>query len=219
MNNRLNRSFYRETVQDSGVGDEKVIRQRGGIHVYAHVRVQIRALNRGEGTIFAWNAGSNIPANFAPAVSEGILGAMNAGVLAGLKMTDVHASVEGGSYHDEDSTADAFREAAEKAAREAMRQARPTILEAVSMVSITLPEHFLGAAVEAVNSNGGQIRTMTTDPPSRTFTANLPSINAINLIAELLRISDGGASITSRPAGYESRSEPPEAAELPVARR
>jgi hypothetical protein len=30
MNTGLNRFFFRETVQDSGIGDEKVIRQRAG---------------------------------------------------------------------------------------------------------------------------------------------------------------------------------------------
>jgi hypothetical protein len=63
MNNGLNRSFYRETVQDSGIGDGKVIRQRGGVSVYAHVRVEARALSRGQGTVFAWNAGLNILPN------------------------------------------------------------------------------------------------------------------------------------------------------------
>jgi carbon monoxide dehydrogenase subunit G len=60
MNSKLNSSFFRETVQESAVGEEKIIRQHGGIGVYAHVRVEIRALSRGQGTIFTWNAGLNI---------------------------------------------------------------------------------------------------------------------------------------------------------------
>jgi elongation factor G len=122
MNSGLNRSFYRETVQDSGVGEGKVIRQRGSSGVYAHVRVEVRPLNRGHGTVLAWNAGLNIPAKFVAAVMQGIQDAINDGVLAGLEVTDVCAAVEDGSYHEEDSTADAFREAAEKAVKEAIRQ-------------------------------------------------------------------------------------------------
>ncbi|MGA8223264.1 MAG: hypothetical protein WB780_16555 [Candidatus Acidiferrales bacterium] len=218
MNNEFNRYYYRETVQDSGVGDEKVIRQRSGSGVYAHVRVQIHAIKRGEGMVFAWNAGMSIPARFIPAVSEGILDAMNAGELAGLEVTDVHASVENGSYHEEDSTAEAFREAAEKAAREAIHQAQPTILEALSLVTITLPENFIGAAVAMVSANRGQIKTMTSDTASRTLVAKLPSHKVSDLIVELLRISDGAAKITSRPAGFDTTPEPPETAEQWVAR-
>jgi translation elongation factor EF-G len=86
MNNGLDRFFYRETVQGSGVGEGKVIRQRNGLGVYAHVRVEVRALDPGQGTVFAWNAGLNIPAKFAAAVTQGIRDAMNAGVSAGLEL-------------------------------------------------------------------------------------------------------------------------------------
>src|SRR2546426_1071684 len=103
MNSGLSRSFYRETVQDSGVGEGKVIRQRGTSGVYAHVRAEVRPLNRGQGTVLAWNAGLNIPAKFVAAVMQGIQDAINDGVLAGLEVTDVCASVEDGSYHEEDS--------------------------------------------------------------------------------------------------------------------
>jgi elongation factor G len=219
MNIRLNRFFYRETVQDSGIGDQKVVRQRDGISVYAHVRVKVRALNRGEGTVFAWNAGLNIPAKFVPAVSQGIQDAMNAGVSAGLELTDVCASVEDGSYHEEDSTADGFREAAEKAAAEAVRQARPVILEALSSVSIAVPANFVDAVAAAVTSHGGQSIATSSETRSRTLTANLPARNVSNLIAELLQVSDGRASVSSHCAGFRPRPEPPDAVEERVARR
>ena len=62
MDSGLDRLFYRETVRDVGVADGKIIRQRSGSPVYAHVRITARALSRGKGVIIAWNAGSNIPA-------------------------------------------------------------------------------------------------------------------------------------------------------------
>lgn len=105
MDSGLNRSFFRETVQRSGTGEGKVVRQRGGIAMYAHVRVSVHPLDRGQGVVFAWNAGLNIPAKFAPAVSQGVHDVMRAGVLARFELTDIHASVESGSYHEVDSTA------------------------------------------------------------------------------------------------------------------
>jgi elongation factor G len=219
MNDGLNRSFYRETVQDSGVGDGKVIRQRNGIGVYAHVRVAVRALSRGQGTIFAWNAGLNIPAKFAPAVSQGIQDVMNAGVSAGLELTDVSVSIEDGSYHEEDSTADAFREAAEKGVIEAIRQARPVILEALSLVTITVPANFVEVAESTVTSHGGQARTTRSETPSQTLAASIRASDVSSLIVELLQISDGRASISSTSAGFRPRPEPPDTAEQWVARR
>lgn len=56
----------------------------GGMDVYAHVRVAVHLLSRGQGTEFAWDAGLNIPARFASSVVQGVLDAMNSGVLADL---------------------------------------------------------------------------------------------------------------------------------------
>lgn len=203
----FNRSFYRETVRDFGVGDGKITSRRNGIDVYAHVRVEVRALNRGEGTIFAWNAGSNIPAKFVPAVSRGIQTAMDAGALAGFELIDVCVSVEDGSYHDEDSTADAFREAAEKATKEAVLRAGPIILEALTLITITVPVDFL-VGVEATLDLFGGTKQSTILP--RTMVASLPTSNVTDFVAELLRISDGSASISSRSGGFRPKSEPPD---------
>jgi elongation factor G len=218
MNNGLNRFFYRETVQDSGIGEGKVIRQSGAIGVYAHVRVAVRGLSRGQGTIFAWNAGLNIPAKFAPAVSQGIQDAMNAGVSAGLELADISVSIEDGSYHEEDSTADSFREAAEKAAIEAIRQAHPVILEALSAVTISVPVNFVEAVEATVTSHGGQAKTARSVAPSQTLEASIPASDVGNLIAELLRISDGRAIISSSSAGFRPRLDPPDTVEQWVAR-
>jgi elongation factor G len=218
MNSKLNSSFFRETVQESAVGEEKIIRQHGGISVYAHVRVEIRALSRGQGTIFTWDAGLNIPTKFVHDVLHGIQHAMTKGTSTGLELTDVCISVEGGSYHEEDSTADAFREAAEKATREATLHARPMILEALSSVTITVPEDFVTAVQATVKSHDGNAGAAQSETQSRTLAASLPSSNLNDLIAELLRISNGHARISSCNAGFRPRLEPPDDIEQWVAR-
>jgi elongation factor G len=216
MNNGLNRVFFRETVEGSGVGEGKVIRQRGGVGVYAHVRVAVHALSRGRGKVFAWNAGSNIPAKFAPAVAQGVQDAMNAGVLAGLELIDVHASVEDGSYHEGDSTADAFREAARKAAAQALREAQPLILEALSLVSITVPVEFIAEVQATLTSHGGQVMRSEIQPQA--ITASLRASRVDDLFGELLEITGGHAKISSTSAGFRPRPEPPDTVEQWVAR-
>jgi elongation factor G len=216
MNMGLNRNFYRATVQHSGVGEGRIIRRRDGIDVYAYVRVEVRALGRGEGTIFAWNAGLQIPAKFVRAVSEGIQDALT--TLDGLELTDIRTSVEDGSYHDQDSTADAFREAAEEASREAVQHASPMILEAWSLVTITVPENFAAAATATVKSYEGEVSVARAEEQSRTLVANVPSRNLSELIAELLRLSDGRARISSCHAGFRFRPEPPDDVEQWVRR-
>jgi len=94
MTGDLNRAFHRETVLGSGIGDERIARQRGGTGLYAGIRVEVRSLNRGKGASFAWNAGANIPSRFANAVAKEIQDVISAGLLAGCELTDVLVSVE-----------------------------------------------------------------------------------------------------------------------------
>ena len=219
MKESLNRLFYRETVRGSGVGDEKVIRQSGGIGVYAHVRVAVHSLNRGQGTVLAWNAGSSFPARFVPAVAQGVEDAMNAGELAGLQITDVHISIEDGSYHDIDSTANSFREAAEMATREALRQAQPLILEALALITVSVPGELVVIVQNAVHFRGGKIHALPLEATSPSVLASLPASDAYDLIAELLEITEGRASISIVIDGFQPREDPPDTVEQWVALR
>jgi elongation factor G len=219
MTSQINRFFHRETVHDSGIADGKVIRQRGSSGVYAHIQIEVRALKRGQGTMVAWNAGLNIPAEFVLAVLQGIQDTMNTGVLAELELTDISVSVHDGSYHEIDSTADAFREAASTAFIEAIQQAHPIILEAISLVTVVVPMSPVQAVDLALTSYGGQSKAIPSDSPSRTITASLPASNMGNLITELLRISEGRANFSSRSDGFRPRPEPPDSEMYSIAQK
>ena len=206
MDSGLSRLFYRETVEDSGVGDEKVMRR----NVYAHVRVTVSAQIRGKGAMFSWNAGDNIPARFAPAVAQGIQDAMNTGILAGLEVIDVHASIENGSYHDVDSNADVFREAAEKAMAEALRQAHPVILEAIALVTVAVPGELISIAEKIVLAHGGSMNPPRSGSAAPSVVASLPAARVQALMAELLEATGGRANITSTIGGFRPRPQPPD---------
>ena len=102
LNDGGSRFFYRETVRRSGVAEGRVIRRTSVGDEYAHVRVLIRPLTRGQGNVLAWNAESSIPAKFASFVMEGLQVVPTSGTAGGFEITDVHASVESGSYHETD---------------------------------------------------------------------------------------------------------------------
>jgi elongation factor G len=218
MNEGLNRLFYRETVRESGVGEGKIVRQRSGIGEYAHVCVTVHSLSRGEGTVFAWNAGLSIPAKFVPAVAQGVEDAMNTGELAGLQITDVHASVEDGSYHSIDSTASSFREAAEMATREALRQAQPLILEAFALVTVSVPEELVVNVENAVRLHWGKINAPPLEATPPSVLASVPASHAYDLIAEILNITDGRAGISAVIDEFRPKADPPDTVEQWVVR-
>jgi elongation factor G len=196
----LNRVFYRETVQRRGVGEGKMVRQIGGAGAYAHVQVAVDALSRGRGNIISWNARSAIPAGFAIAVMRGIDEVVNAGVLAGFELTDVHISVEDGSYHEEDSTSDAFKEAAKEAVAMALHQAQPMILEAYSSVSVIVPAK-LAAVVQAVI--GAEARqAVQSETLLHAITANVSTCGVNDVIRKLLVVTAGVGQVSCARGGF-----------------
>lgn len=212
MTNELNKIFFRETIQGSSSGEAKFVRQRGARSEYAHVRVSVRPAERGRGAILEWNAGVNIPAHFSSSVLLGVHDALNAGV-AGLEVTDISVSVDDGSYHDVDSNDDAFREAAHEATQQAIQQAGSKILEAMSLVLITLPATQVEVAELAVARLGGEATpAVQKEDGSKALAANMPSAAVKELIEELLNATGGNMTISSRGNGYRPRLDPQESA-------
>jgi len=152
------------------------------------------------------------------AVLEGIHEVMDAGVLADLELTDLYISIDDGSYHELDSTVDAFREAAREAVTAAVRQAGPMILEALSQVTVTAPASLIDSAEALVKSHGGRSEITASQMAKRRLTTTIPAGGVNRLIAEVLQIGEGIVSISSASAGFRPRSEPPEAVEEWVVR-
>ena len=211
MTREHNKIFLRETVQGSSTSESKFVnQQRGSRSQYAHVVLSVRPAERGRGAVLAWNAGSQIPAHFSSAVLRGVQDALKAGA-AGLEVTDISIAIEGGSYHDRDSNEEAFRAAAHEAALQAIQQAGPIVLEAMSLVLITLPATQVELAELAVGRRGGEATpAVLTENGSKALAANVPTVGVTELFAELLKATGGDLTISSRANGYRPRVDPPD---------
>jgi elongation factor G len=207
MTDDLNRIYFRETIQGTGRSETKIARRRGMRNEYAHVLVSVRPAERGRGAILEWNAGASIPASFSSSVLRGIDDALQAGI-HGLEVTDIIVSVENGSHHDVNSSEAVFREMAHKAMLQAIEQAGPTILEAMSLVLITVPAKQIEVVELAVARLGGEATpAVKKEDGSKTLAASMPSAMVDELIGELLGATRGGAKVSSRSNGYRPRVE------------
>ena len=101
--------------------------------------------------------GGSIPREYIPAVEKGIREALDTGVLAGYPMVDIKARLTDGSYHDVDSSAMAFKIAAQMALKAAAKKAHPVLLEPVMEFEVTTPEEFLGDVMGDVTARRGRI--------------------------------------------------------------
>jgi elongation factor G len=215
MTDELNRIFFRETIRGPGRSETKIARRRGMRTEYAHVLINVRPAERGRGAILEWNAGANIPAFFSSSVLRGIDDALHAGI-TGLEVTDIIVSVETGSHHDVNSSEAVFREMAHKATSQAMEQAGVTILEAMSLVLVTVPAKQIEVVELAVARLGGEATpAVKKEDGSKTLAASLPSATVDELIGELLGATRGAAKISSRSNGYRPRLDPHEGSSSP----
>ena len=104
--------------------------------------------------------GGKIPKEYIKPIDEGIQEAMGSGILAGYPVVDVKVELIDGSYHDVDSSERAFKIAGSMAFKEAMKRAKPKLLEPMMAVEVTTPEDYLGDVMGNLNSRRGRIENM-----------------------------------------------------------
>ncbi len=153
---------YRETIRKDNVEAEgKFVRQSGGRGQYGHVWVKYSQNEPGKGFEFINSIkGGAVPSEYITPVKNGIIEALNNGVLAGYPVVDVKAELYDGSYHDVDSNEMAFKIAGSMSAQAGVRAANPVLLEPIMKVVAVTPEEFMGDVIGDLNSKRGRIESM-----------------------------------------------------------
>ncbi|WP_309249120.1 elongation factor G [Paraburkholderia sp. CNPSo 3281] len=153
---------YRETVKNKVEDIEgKFVKQSGGRGQYGHAVITLEPQTPGKGYEFVDAIkGGVIPREFIPAVDKGIQETLKAGVLAGYPVVDTKVTLTFGSYHDVDSNENAFRMAGSMAFKEAMRKAKPILLEPMMAVEVETPEDFMGNVMGDLSSRRGIVQGM-----------------------------------------------------------
>lgn len=173
---------------------------------YAHVNVRVQPLPRGSGVKIDPIETEEFPARFFQNVEQGILQVIATGIMARCEMTDVKVEVTGGSYHDKDSTPEAFEKAAIIATRKAMMAAEPYLLEVVSALAVEVPEEFVGAIIGEINNKRGRIEKLELHAVRAGFgiiTASVPHMELADLVEDLALSTQRRATCTHAPAGYD----------------
>lgn len=197
--------IYLEKIRKPAEAEGKYIRQVGGRGNYAHVKLRREPLEEGSGFQFSNEiTNGSIPHEFIDPVRLGTQEAMKAGVLRGYEMTDLSAVLCGGSYHDEDSDANAFKIAASKAFTDAARKAHPVVLEPFMSAQVDTPVEFLTNVFADLDSRRGRITNV--EPHERVLRvhADAPMAELFGYSANLSRITRGFAVHSSQFVRYEA---------------
>jgi elongation factor G len=181
---------YRETIKGRSEAQGRYKKQSGGRGQYGDCWVKLEPLPRGTGFEFEDGiVGGVIPGKYIPAVEKGVREALEEGVVAGYRVTDIKVTVFDGSYHDVDSSEMAFKIAGSMGFKKAFQDAKPVLLEPIYDVEVIVPEEFMGDVMGDLSSRRGKISGMEAEGPFQVIKAKVP-------LAELYRYSTSLRSLT-----------------------
>jgi elongation factor G len=195
---------YRETITKPVKEDLKYAKQSGGRGQYGHVVIEVEPQEPGKGYEFENKiVGGVIPKEYIPAVDKGIQNALTSGVLAGFPVVDVKVRLVYGSYHDVDSSEQAFYIAGSMAIKEACRKAGSVILEPIMFVEILTPEEYLGDVMGDVNGRRGKVSNMEARMGTQIIRAYIPLSNMFGYATDLRSKTQGRATYSMLFDHYE----------------
>lgn len=151
---------YRETITTRANADYKHKKQTGGAGQYGHVMLELEPLPDEDFAFESRVVGGAVPKNFFPAVEKGIRDALLEGPIAGYPVVNVKATLYDGSYHDVDSNEMAFRIAAKEAFKKGIMAAKPSLLEPIMNIRVSVTETFMGDVMGDLNTRRGQVTGM-----------------------------------------------------------
>jgi len=188
---------YRETIRKDAVEVEgKFVRQSGGRGQYGHVWLRLSQNEAGKGFEFINSIkGGVVPSEYIKPVEQGIIEAMNNGVIAGYPVVDIKAELYDGSYHEVDSNEMAFKISGSMALQAGVRKASPVLMEPIMKVVVVTPEQFMGDVIGDLNSKRGRIESMEDLPGSvKEITAFVPLGEMFGYTTNLRSTTQGRAS-------------------------
>jgi len=186
---------YRETIRGKADVQGRHKKQTGGHGQFGDCWIRMEPLPRGAKFEFVNDIfGGSIPKNYIPAVEKGIIETAEKGFLAGFPMVDFRVTLYDGSYHDVDSSELSFKLAARKAFKNAMQQAKPTLLEPIMNVEIQAPVEYAGDLMGDLNGRRGRIAGMDTKGHTQFIRAQVPMAEMLNYQNDLTSMTQGRAS-------------------------
>jgi elongation factor G len=184
---------YRETIITAATSQYRHKKQSGGSGQFGEVHITVEPLARGEGFEFVNKiVGGVIPGQYIPGVEKGIRQAMDEGVIAGYKMQDIKVTLFDGKHHAVDSKEIAFVVAGRKAFQQAIREAKPVILEPVVEVTVNCESDLMGDITADLASHRGMI--VDTQPQLKgkaRITAKVPQSEMHDYVARIKSITSG----------------------------
>jgi len=198
---------YKETITAKAEGHYRHKKQTGGAGQFGEVYLNVEPAERGSQPPlqFSWDIyGGTIPGQYEPAVLKGINDVMQSGPIAGFPMQDVKVSVTDGKYHPVDSKEVAFRSAGKGAFIDAVKKAKPALLEPIVNIEITIPAENVGDIAGDLSSKRGRVVGQEMLPGNFIIIkAQVPLAEVSQYTSQLKSVTGGRGSYSMTLSHYE----------------
>ena len=199
------RVAYREKIKGKVEAHGRHKKQSGGSGQFGDVWIRFEPQDEQDDMIFAEEVfGGSVPKNFFPSVEKGLRNAVVKGVLAGYPLVGLKATLYDGSYHPVDSNDMAFQTAARLAYQDGIPKAKPTILEPIGLLQVTIPDANLGDIMSDISSKRrGTVLGMTAEDGMQIVEAEVPMAEMSSYTIDLRSMTQGRGSFTCKFVRYE----------------
>lgn len=198
------RVVYRETIQREVEIERRFEKELGEKRHFGEVRLVISPLPRGSGVELVNRLSpETVPAEFHPAIEEGIREGLMTGVMAGYPLTDIRVEIVGGSYREGESSPMAYKIAAVTALREGCQEGDPILLEPIMLVDVITPSEFMGEVIGDINARRGEIELITPKGPVSEIKAKVPLRSMFGYSTDLRSLTQGRATFTMQFAIFD----------------
>jgi elongation factor G len=219
---------YRETIQANAEGSYRHKKQSGGSGQFGEVHIRMYPFPEGtkpedfankarfpqlknthyhDKNNFLWVdtvVGGSIPGNFMPAIEKGFLEKITSGVVAGYPVQNICVEVHFGKDHPVDSNETAFRIAGRQAFANVFREARPSLLEPIVKLAITVPVGNVGDVSSDLSGRRGQMVGMdSAGGGMTTVEATAPLAEVMTYARTLSSMTGGQGSYTMEFSRYD----------------
>ncbi len=204
------RIVYRETIR--GRTDEKGAhgrhkKQSGGAGQFGEVWIRFEP-SQNDFEFHEEVFGGAVPKNYFPAVEKGVQKALEKGPLAGFPVIGVKATLTDGSYHEVDSNEISFVLAAGLAWQEACKVVKPTILEPIMELEVTVKNEYVGAVMGDISKRRGRILGQKEIEGEKTvITIEVPESEITKYNTELKAMTQASGRFTRKFLRYDITPE------------
>ena len=199
------RVAYREKIKGRVEAHGRHKKQSGGSGQFGDVWIRFEPQDESDEMIFAEEVfGGSVPKNFFPSVEKGLRNAVTKGTLAGYPLVGLKATLYDGSYHPVDSNDMAFQTAARLAYQDGIPKAKPTILEPIGLLKVTIPDANLGDIMSDISSKRrGTVLGMNAEDGMQTVEAEVPMAEMSSYTIDLRSMTQARGSFTLEFVRYE----------------